>query len=382
MTDAYVTQCPQCQTRFRVTVAQLGAAQGAVRCGTCLHIFNAAEQLGLTATPAATSAQAEASTATTTATVTAPPAAAPVTPPTHDAKPASASADDPNDISPVHLPLNAPTAAMAERTSQPCLDLDQLDLDEELAKLSLEHVELHPKTTMRAASPPLEDTSNDDPPLGNLSSTQNSLETAAVGRLSAERDDIHTPHHTAAPRLRHEVLRSLQDEPMQLKRPAQPRWGRRLFWGSLFLLVLGALPAQYLYLNFDALSRQPAWRPWLKQGCRIVGCYLPPLVDISLIRSSNLVVRTHPERPGALKVDAILYNRASYPQPFPILELRFADFNGQNMSSLRFKPTDYLEGEVKAGDSMPPQTPVHIRLEVLDPGVQAAGYSLEFHSPE
>ncbi|THG70586.1 hypothetical protein E5198_20790, partial [Pseudomonas sp. A-1] len=45
MTESFVTQCPHCQTRFRVSRAQLGMARGAVRCGACLQVFNAAEQL-------------------------------------------------------------------------------------------------------------------------------------------------------------------------------------------------------------------------------------------------------------------------------------------------------------------------------------------------
>lgn len=35
------TQCPECQTTFRVTAAMLKAAQGRVRCGRCSHVFNA-----------------------------------------------------------------------------------------------------------------------------------------------------------------------------------------------------------------------------------------------------------------------------------------------------------------------------------------------------
>ncbi|MET4695789.1 DUF3426 domain-containing protein [Endozoicomonas lisbonensis] len=35
------TRCPKCQTSFRVTQAQLRAAGGSVRCGSCLHVFNA-----------------------------------------------------------------------------------------------------------------------------------------------------------------------------------------------------------------------------------------------------------------------------------------------------------------------------------------------------
>lgn len=35
------TKCPNCETIFRLTDEQLSAANGKVRCGLCLHIFNA-----------------------------------------------------------------------------------------------------------------------------------------------------------------------------------------------------------------------------------------------------------------------------------------------------------------------------------------------------
>lgn len=38
-----VTRCPQCQTSFRVTEEHLKIANGAVRCGSCLHVFQARE---------------------------------------------------------------------------------------------------------------------------------------------------------------------------------------------------------------------------------------------------------------------------------------------------------------------------------------------------
>ncbi len=39
------TQCPQCNTRFKVSQEQLEAHQGMVRCGRCQAVFNAAEHL-------------------------------------------------------------------------------------------------------------------------------------------------------------------------------------------------------------------------------------------------------------------------------------------------------------------------------------------------
>lgn len=40
-----ITHCPACQTQFVVTEEQLNQHDGAVRCGHCLHVFNAAEHL-------------------------------------------------------------------------------------------------------------------------------------------------------------------------------------------------------------------------------------------------------------------------------------------------------------------------------------------------
>jgi predicted Zn finger-like uncharacterized protein len=40
-----ITRCPKCFTRFKVTVAQLDAHDGLVRCGHCHHVFDALKHL-------------------------------------------------------------------------------------------------------------------------------------------------------------------------------------------------------------------------------------------------------------------------------------------------------------------------------------------------
>ena len=150
----------------------------------------------------------------------------------------------------------------------------------------------------------------------------------------------------------------------------------------LNLLAATALAGQYVIYHYAELARQDQYRPWFEQICPTIGCSLPSKVDIDQIKSSNLVVRSHPEFSGALVVDAILYNRAPFSQPFPLLEMRFADLNGQLIASRRFKPSEYLAGELAGQAEMPPQTPIHIALDILDPGARAVNYSLNFHSPE
>lgn len=448
MTDSFVTQCPHCRTSFRVSRTQLGAAHGAVRCGACLHVFNAVQQLlGERAASAKPAAPAL-------------PAAPPVPPP------APAPSPKPSDTLWIHDDL----------------DLDSLDLDEELAKLeqqeqqfSQEFLALEqapkdadsflkpqkqepdrhderwaeallrdeapgpvpapapvsapvpaqapisapvsvpdkpdslpqsstiapgPQASTPAAPVETEEAEPEDPPLQaepdlepafaskgarrSVAAPEHATDGPALGDMRAlDRASAQPERRERRRERREEALLSLSDEPLQLDwQPPPKRWGRRIGWGLLNLLGVAALGFQYVHHHFDELARQDQYRPWFEQLCPSLGCSLPSKVEISLIKSSNLVVRSHPEFTGALVVDAILYNRAPFAQPFPLLEMRFADLNGQLLASRRFKPSEYLAGELAGQAEMPPQTPIHISLDILDPGTQAVNYSLSFHSPE
>ena len=418
MSESHVTQCPNCRTSFRVSQAQLAAAHGAVRCGACLHVFNAAEQLFGPRTKAPAQAAKSAS------------------------APASKSKAEISGKPPVKKPIDDTLWIHDD------LDLDSLDLDEELAKLeeqeqqlsqqflaleraprhlegfdsspSDKHEDAHDEAWAEAllrdepvkrerfepqatqehpeplAEPALEAqvalapaiSARKKPSANDLDDTNE----PRLGELDSPQDEADAPHSEREepkiarnePGLREERLFELDDEPLQLdwRQPQGTAWGRLLGWGLLNLLAVGGLLAQYATYNFDELARQDRYRPWFEQLCPNIGCSLPSKVDVSQIRSSNLVVRSHPEFSGALIVDAILYNRAPFAQPFPLLEMRFADLGGQLVASRRFKPSEYLAGELAGQSEMPPQTPIHISLDILDPGARAVNYSLSFHSPE
>ena len=418
MSDSFVTQCPHCQTSFRVSHAQLSMARGVVRCGSCLQVFNAAQQLLNKGTETE-------QLPTTVAPLVAEPVAA---------EPPAA----PKAISPAHWEV-------AE------LDLEHLDLDEELAKL--EEREIQPSKSFgqsqkakTSALSARRDTSDADESQwsGSLFSesaaeraetsalavkaVEDDIEPAETGRtepslsldidepddtppLRLSKDDDDEPklrgEHLSAvdddegdeplapasvtkdkrtrsePGVRDDVLLDLVDDPLHLDwQKRRSPWGKRLLWTLLVLLAAVALAGQYIAYHFDELARQDQYRPLFQQLCPQIGCSVPSKVDIDRIKSSNLVVRSHPEFAGALVVDAILYNRAPFSQPYPLLELRFADLNGKMIASRRFKPGEYLSGDLAGKAEMPPQTPIHIALDILDPGPKAVNYSLSFHSPE
>ncbi|WP_248485917.1 DUF3426 domain-containing protein [Pseudomonas sp. CYM-20-01] len=400
MTDSFVTQCPHCQARFRVSHAQLSVARGVVRCGSCLQVFNAARQL------LEQRGQAPAPQPETTA--------------------------------------EAPRAISQKQWTAEELDLDNLDLDEELAKLERREIQhtlppgaerRHAGADRRQKDEPLSASRDSvkaeeekwaaslfsEPPEERLHVSENEPEPATRQRtepsMSLHTDDLDdepplrstpddddidppfTPLTKAAdpedrlpPRRKRpraetsahdDLLQDLEDDPLHLYAHKRPTGlGRRLVWLLLVLIAAAGLAGQYIAYQFDDLARQDAYRPWFQQLCPTLGCTVPSRVDIAHIKSSNLVVRSHPDFAGALVVDAIIYNRATFSQPFPLLELRFADLNGNLIASRRFKPAEYLSGELAGVSEMPSQTPIHISLDILDPGNKAVNYSLSFHSPE
>lgn len=428
MSDSFVTQCPHCQTRFRVTHHQLGVARGVVRCGACMQMFNAAKQL-----LDAHRAQGDAATGE--------PAVAP-----------AVDTSAPASVTPAPATPVAPAHDWTHST------LDEVDLDEELARLeqrdrpveardSRQAVSLHarrdehrdepqderpfgtasddadepvstvldtddisprdvpalferdePTLSLEAAvdapadtAPPrlgdLRDTLEPSAPLGSLSAVDDEETDDRLGGPSLAADDADRIEPGLGQPLpearRKEPLIDVVDDPLRLDwQKPKPNWRKRILWSVLTLLALGGLALQYVIYHFDALARQDQYRPLFQSLCPALGCQVPTRVDIERIKSSNLVVRSHPDFKGALIVDAIIYNRAPFAQPFPLLELRFADLNGQLIASRRFKPTEYLSGELAGRGDMPSQTPIHIALDILDPGPNAVNYSLSFRSPQ
>ncbi len=385
MAAQYKTRCPHCAAQFKITEEHLKQARGAVRCGSCLQIFQASDYL--------------------------------IDPPPAQEEPAgdrwagaleseSASVPDSDEQTFGDDDDGASSGSSIEGME---LSDSFINLDEDAADSGLgedfsdmqgagraSHNENADEAWAEALLKELED--DEDQP-----AKQEARQPASFGPRESQADKRKAPSpppetkKKPAPKPPKDDDEDdffggldlfgddLTEEPVPLSRPVRERdapfrqqrdWGGLLKWSGLSVLALVVLVGQYAYFNFDDLARSPQWRPLYQQACGVLGCRLPNRTDISKLRGANLVVRSHPDYANALIVDAILFNEARYPQPFPELELSFSALNGNPVASRRFSPAEYLRGDLTNLEAMPVNTPLHISVEIVDPGEQAVNYNL------
>lgn len=355
MNNPLTTHCTHCDTGFRLLPEQLEAAQGMVRCGACRNVFNAFDKLDM---------------------------ALGQQPPAEE------------------MPTNGETA-LHESTD---VDLDNPEFDHKMARLVSEERQggaTEPEKLVFGTFQDNPDTLQDTPDLPEPPYDEEAWAAALLaeegfhpdsGSQDGHREEVsetslfwqdeaQAPQHEQEPLLREE-LASLAPDPLELAwKPRPVTWKKNLLWSLLILLALSGLATQYAYFNFDSLVRSDYGRVWMQRLCPLLGCPLPDQVNVEHIKTSNLMVRKHPDYQDALLIDAVIYNRAAYAQGYPLIKLNFLSADNQTLASRTFRPAEYLGGELAGSRQMPAQVPIRIAFEVLLPTRMAENYSLEFLSP-
>ena len=272
-------QCPHCDTRFRTNSEQLRLADGLVRCGRCMQIFNAIDG---SAIPTLEETKQESAATTTTGQTT-------------------------RDVA---------------------------------------------SETDKHASPQTEQDSNEGEEGGN----------------EAARDPL-------------QLLNSLSTVNHDFEHHMPPPQPRRWPWILASLVALLTLAAQLAQWQMPQLLASP-YGDEIESYCNRYQLPCEPETEakpgnIDHISSSNLIVRKHPEHKDALIVDTLLTNKSDQASPFPALHLRFSDINDHTIASRVFQPREYLSGELNALSDLASQQPIHVVLEIRDPGSNAVNYQLK-----
>jgi len=366
--SAFSTSCPNCGAAFIVTPQQLAIANGSVRCGSCMHIFVAAQHRADKPPAASDNIFDFKLGGNETATATPEP---------------QQKAGAEGEFSDQFLNLNSDHQAFADEVGD---EDSSADDDEQWAKTllaNLDNEDDEPTPKPRAAEPEEIELSEEFAELENAqlagrTKTPAQTQLTELEELAAAVDAslIAEPDNE-----RKRMLSSIQAEPLEFT-------FRRFHWSQVIsltfftlacLAALAGIAAQFAYFNFETLARDDSYRPWYQLACEQLQCSLPSRNDINQIQATNLVVRSHPKIANALIVDAMLTNRASYEQPFPELELIFTNMQGQIVAARRLKPVEYYPSP-GATPAMPPREPIHMALEIADPGPTATGYRIVIHA--
>ena len=422
-----VTQCPNCTTRFKVTNAQLQVAAGKVRCGACLSVFDGTSTLLLDGEPfthpearldddahdldqlldeLSQADVAETEDETGIAEDLSDAAMLPMADETqiHEAPPDNQLTDmqGSEELAELEAQLMQELQGEAPATKQPqifdtpeaaldhgqeehagdeeelVIEADSLDrqTSEEPESHSNEHIgelaEPRQFEHLPEADSLAEETIEILPPSQGDSTIEAANE--PFGGESIEEVELQSSHADT----NNLVANEGQDEDEVLFGESSRKRRKPIGTFVLIVVALMALGAQILYFQFDAWSKDQQFRPIYQTICNVTGCKLPVMKDVSQIVSRRSITRAHPDNPGVRVVDVLMVNNASFSQPFPLIELTFNNLNGKMVAGRRFKPEDYLSGDMSPGDLMAPRTPIHVSLQLQDPGPDAQSFRVVF----
>lgn len=372
----YVTQCPHCQTRFRVVPDHIRISNGLVRCGHCREVFDARPSLTEWTPPAPPVVASVPTTDTRSVPLAIPklpesliqiplhrPAAVEVLPST------VVPPDDPTlqtitmvvSSTEQHTPVSAssPLSTSVALAASPPLSEEPLPTPTETTSLDL-----------ATASPSVP--SNEASPIGHVSDVKPNNNTSDIGEAMVTSSvDVAVASLPTTAESEQAIVPALAQRPAMMPvtdssatvsvsevsfvRQAQ----REAFWrqpwmqGVLLLLnlslLLGLIGQITVQERHRIVAMMPHWRPWVEQLCQPINCDIQLLKQIQAVQidSSALIDLKN----GAYRFEVTLVNTATYPIALPAVELAITNANGQIIASKVVLPNDWSA----SSEALPPR---------------------------
>jgi predicted Zn finger-like uncharacterized protein len=158
-----------------------------------------------------------------------------------------------------------------------------------------------------------------------------------IERLVQERP----PPSTAAPPAPASVEEAEQAVPEFMAPHAPPP---RALWWTLISLAALALVLQIVhYFRAEIAAAMPAARAPLAAACELLGCEVRLPRQVKLLSIDSYEVHPDPAREGVIVLNAVIRNRAPFPQAYPALQLTLTDEANRSVVSRSVLPAEYLE---------------------------------------
>lgn len=174
-------------------------------------------------------------------------------------------------------------------------------------------------------------------------------------------------------------------EPLPAFMAEDLRSPRRALWWTLSVLALLVLAGQAVYHYRAEIAAAAPWtRASLAEACRLLRCDVPLPRQIGLLSIDSYEVRADPRRDGVIVLDAVIRNRAPFPQAYPALQFALTDDAGRHVVSRVLAPRDYLDSDEAAGligKGIAPSGEAVLTVYFETSRTPARGYRLELFYP-
>lgn len=370
------TQCPHCQTLFRISAEQLQAAGGKAHCCRCDRIFSALANLR---EPEADEEWSERDLADADTDLQQQNLELPF-----DAPPAEPDRfEQPSDLSELMQALKIAPDQPADEAAQ-AEPVDQLAMDDERdpfeppfvvdePELDSVQIGLDSQLTDSGKRPATTEEPSDS---ADIKPLDDYCVSAGIPIVPEERHSASSTPFPIPPNLPELPPTEADALSLEDSLSVQAHSGKRLVgWSLLILLLLLVAVGQLAWFGRDHLLRYPAGRELLEATCDLLPCQLPARREPEKIQVISRAMTSHPSRDNALLVTLTLRNNGDFPQVWPQLELSLLDRTGSLVARRSFGPTEYRHGSTQL---LQPGIPHTLRLELVDPGDRVAGFQFDF----
>ena len=361
-----ISQCPNCKTRFVVSEAQLNAASGNVRCGSCMKVFFAADN----------QADAEASSESATDNQT------------NESTDIQADANSENIIESQNQNVDTD---QSNKQASPAEQFAELEPSNASAK-EITNDWLSQLLPEKSANLNQQDEADTEQPVDG-DNQQNDLDNNGTNPVTEDLDEYNQSRLYEDGRIEPsmqtidsvEALNRIQTQPVEIaahdERALASVGGKlhKVIGAALCGVMLLLLSGQWMLNHPDDFQNHPRWQGSYQWACKLSQC--TPAISANDYQTQSLMVYDHPERDNALIVETVIFNANNNSLPFPLIELLFTDAAGNTKAYRRFTASEYLHGELLGVDEMAAATPIHIALEIKDPGADAVNYTVKLIAP-
>jgi predicted Zn finger-like uncharacterized protein len=397
-----LTQCPSCQTTFRVTSEILRVAYGQVRCGRCQTQFDATERLIEETDDGVTESGR----------YMRPPRHIPPPPP----QPGQIDVDEPVEHEDItlegrHIEISGVYPAIDETGSgerqmrqeivEEWVEIDEDDATHDVdpdavvddlqgySDVTYEEADGEQEADLRddrndlrrgAAEINYEDEDED------LLRAAEELEAEKQARLAQSRQRApaapvrnftSTPSSAGSRRAPARVRNDEEENDLDFSEPRPRRQPAARIWSMLAPPLMLLLLVQVVHNYRATLARHPTIGAPLQSIYSALGMTLRPDWNLHAYEVQQWGVVSDPATPGTLKVRASVKNLADFAQPYPLLKLVLEDRWGEQVRAREFDPSEYLDPTVASNRLLAPAQQAGATIAIVDPGPDAEGFRFD-----